>query len=511
MENNHQADPENITLLDDYGSCMPEADPFSRFERFGTEGEAEIHFSITPEEPHVPTTLEPSPQKEPPKDFPLDDELKGPEQELQDEQDPNGFPKIPEEVGHNVHHGRPAKRKARATSANVIMDNELTIVPGHVYQSWLNDTSDIVSTRGRRKKSINPISSMKISNLMELPPLVLLFGLNIVTGELHYPKPLLELERKSIHLKTVNCSPTGRLSPAHTAAASSPPWPLERLYRQESQDPLEFPFEDFARGFDSREMLPSIEKLRSNLGNLEQQALEEALRRNQFETPGSTSDRSVPSIYSSVSGHSFPRMDVEVQLHSGRSQKRQQSSSKHSLGGLDPVEEEIPWEQNGRDPKLRRLYENGATPNLGEFDELTLVLHPILAVILLHMLDYQMVQGALLLPRTLLYFPHQLNFQVLHEMPAWLHVWLHLKLHFDTPGAPAFESLDQLTSGMNRRKAAQLFYQTCGITFSLFLYSDAIAETLCMGVLAVLASADCVKVEQRVAYEDIYISKGPKM
>ncbi|XP_058105073.1 uncharacterized protein LOC131248698 isoform X3 [Magnolia sinica] len=36
----------------------------------------------------------------------------------------------------------------------------------------------------------------------------------------------------------------------------------------------------------------------------------------------------------------------------------------------------------------------------------------------------------------------------------------HLKLNFDTLGAPPLESLDQLASGMNRRKAAQLFYQT---------------------------------------------------
>ncbi|KAM0948104.1 putative rad21/Rec8-like protein [Dioscorea sansibarensis] len=38
----------------------------------------------------------------------------------------------------------------------------------------------------------------------------------------------------------------------------------------------------------------------------------------------------------------------------------------------------------------------------------------------------------------------------------------HLKLHFDTPGGPQSESLNQLALGMNKKKAAQLFYQTCG-------------------------------------------------
>ncbi|KAK1270030.1 Sister chromatid cohesion 1 protein 1 [Acorus gramineus] len=64
----------------------------------------------------------------------------------------------------------------------------------------------------------------------------------------------------------------------------------------------------------------------------------------------------------------------------------------------------------------------------------------------------------------------------------------HLKLHFDTPGNPQVESLDSLASGMNRRRAAMLFYQTC-----------------------VLATCDYVKVEQSVPYGEIFLSKGPNM
>ncbi|KAL0540002.1 hypothetical protein IC582_024228 [Cucumis melo] len=46
-----------------------------------------------------------------------------------------------------------------------------------------------------------------------------------------------------------------------------------------------------------------------------------------------------------------------------------------------------------------------------------------------------------------------------------------MKAHFDTPGAASTESLNNLAAGMNRKAAAMLFYQTCGIfpSFVLFL------------------------------------------
>lgn len=48
-----------------------------------------------------------------------------------------------------------------------------------------------------------------------------------------------------------------------------------------------------------------------------------------------------------------------------------------------------------------------------------------------------------------------------------LNLHRHLKTHFDTPGAPQTESLNQLAYGMDRKGAAQLFYQTCGIHLPL--------------------------------------------
>lgn len=59
--------------------------------------------------------------------------------------------------------------------------------------------------------------------------------------------------------------------------------------------------------------------------------------------------------------------------------------------------------------------------------------------------------------------------------------------HFEMPGAPNVESLNNL-AGLNRKAAAMLFYQTC-----------------------VLATSDVLKVEQNRPYGDILISKGTRM
>jgi len=45
---------------------------------------------------------------------------------------------------------RPNKRK-RGEPLNIKMD-EQTIIPVHIYQDWLQNASDIVSRKGRKKK-----------------------------------------------------------------------------------------------------------------------------------------------------------------------------------------------------------------------------------------------------------------------------------------------------------------------------------------------------------------------
>ena len=45
----------------------------------------------------------------------------------------------------------PIRRRKRKSPASV-MDNDQTMHPAHVYQSWLQDTSDIVSRRRRNQR-----------------------------------------------------------------------------------------------------------------------------------------------------------------------------------------------------------------------------------------------------------------------------------------------------------------------------------------------------------------------
>ncbi|KAG0503238.1 hypothetical protein HPP92_003310 [Vanilla planifolia] len=65
---------------------------------------------------------------------------------------------------------------------------------------------------------------------------------------------------------------------------------------------------------------------------------------------------------------------------------------------------------------------------------------------------------------------------------------MQLKSHFDKPGNSQTESFNQLAEGLPRKRAAQLFYQTC-----------------------VMATLDYVRVEQTVPFGDISISRGTKM
>lgn len=58
--------------------------------------------------------------------------------------------------------------------------------------------------------------------------------------------------------------------------------------------------------------------------------------------------------------------------------------------------------------------------------------------------------------------PHHIS-RIINEYVLHLITISHIKAHFDAPGAPQVESLDILATGMTRKSAALLFYQTCGI------------------------------------------------
>ncbi|KAI5346926.1 hypothetical protein L3X38_014805 [Prunus dulcis] len=453
----HLAEAENITLPERFDSCQADAYLYSRLERFDIEGDEETQLNFTSGE-HTQIHIPPSP--------PRDEHKKA--DTIQDDQHPEQQVNQPEEcqefrqnVGMKQVQERqgPIRSKTRRTQASA-MDFEQTIIPGHLYQSWLLNSSDIVSRRGRKRKRTDVMATMKIVNLMELPPIVLI-GDSFTTGsrDIYYPRPLLDLWMKSTR--------TPCACPSEQTTPPLPPEPLSSTPpgRQQYEDSVGYPFEDFHSGVGSQSLEPSIDKQRRHSGmtrgnsdraqvvlegltaNLENNGLG-GTDANPMATPGNSDD--IRSILSSASGQAVPS-----DANSGRSnRKRPYSASGHSNVRLEPV-----FEVNHPDVnfEVSRLHEHGPTSEPDFFVETgpTQTQKPI-------------------------------NGQPLDKTTDSIRRLL--KSHFDTAGAPQVESLDHLTAGRTRKEAAMFFYKTC-----------------------VLATHDAIKVEQKVAYGEILISRGPKM
>lgn len=269
-------------------------------------------------------------------------------------------------------------------------------------------------------------------------------------------------------------SPSGRSSTSLPPAASSP----SSFAQVNSQDPFENPFEVLQNEDGSHMRGLSIEKLRTNLAyNYEPpEILLEDIRNhsrhievtlpeanvfnfgksNVMTPPGNSGDELRP-IPSSGSGYGF--LSHNSDPDSGRSnKKRPYSPSKHSGSSLEPVAEENPWKHQDSVFKLAKLAEYGLSPEnelLVETEPTQTQRHPIIS-------------------------------QPIDKITNSIR--MQLKAHFDTPGCPQAESLNQLTYGMDRKKAACLFYTTC-----------------------VLATQDCIRVVQNQPYGDILIARGSKM
>ncbi|XP_019053267.1 PREDICTED: sister chromatid cohesion 1 protein 1 [Nelumbo nucifera] len=500
-QHHHQADAANITLLDPNNI---DTDPYNRFERFDAEGEEETYLNFTPRElSQVPVTLIPSPPKEPHQDDNIQDQHREP-QEKQPSNECRAEECQPPQ--HDEQRQGPKKRKSRKRSVSLIMDYEQTIIPGQLFQSWLQNPSDIVSRIGGKRKHMNPSFSLKITELMELPPVALLSGFAAKgTRQVHYPAPLLEQWLRFNQLRPAHDSPSGQES----SPRNSLPHPTEpsssRTERTFNQNLLNVPTEDFQsevgsqpprisieeKGVDSDNIeVPweaSIEKLRAHLGNVDlprEDSIERLRPRTNipygevpiseanFVTPRNSGDKaeSVPSSASRYGSSSH-----DFQLPSGRShQKRPHSSPRHNGSGLEPVDEENPWQPIEPSFKLRKLSENGPTPDFGKVTRLLFV-----AIAIFFIAELLEETGPT--PTQ-----HPIVAHTIDKITDSIRK--HLKAHFDTPGAPQAESLNQLVFGMDRTKASQLFYQIC-----------------------VLATYDQIRVEQTVAYGDILISRGSKM
>ncbi|KAJ6987358.1 sister chromatid cohesion 1 protein 1 isoform X2 [Populus alba x Populus x berolinensis] len=348
----HQADADNITLFERFDSYQADADAYNRFERFDIEGDEETQIIWD-----IPTTLIPSPHKQ--------DEA----QRAEENQDHHPEFQVNQQFNEckgarqDQQKRRPIKRKTRR-QATTTVDYEQTIIPGHVYQSWIQNASDIVSRRGRKRKACMGImSTTKISNLMELPPTVLIDDNG--NREIYYPAPLLELWNKSTQ--------PPHDSPSERTSAPPPPEPSKSSPQGVNyQDTVGYTFDDVHSGVGSQSLGTSIEKLRTNVVNdgLSMDILMEELKANlgnngvrmteaNMATPRNSGD-GVGSIPSSGSGHGIPPHYLEVNL--GR-KKGRHSSSRHSGSSLETVVKRILGGLADPNFELSRLSENGPTPD----------------------------------------------------------------------------------------------------------------------------------------------------
>ncbi|KAL4574999.1 hypothetical protein LXL04_021839 [Taraxacum kok-saghyz] len=446
----HQANIDDITMCDKFDSHQTEPAPFNPFERFDIDGDEETQANSSfHDHTDIPSTLIPSPPPQNEPQFQNPDEIH--------EQHPGDFPNQQvsdedKEKYNSPKRPKPNRRIAKRFKAT-LMDYGQTIIPGQMYQSWLQNASDIVSRRGHKRKINRNTVSTKIARLMDLPPVSLVCGL-VGEKDIHYPLPILKLWTKSIQPLHDSPSAERNNSPPHPPAPSSSS-PLER---NNYHDPISPPFEEQHNGeVGSGSLGVSVENIRVNIMDnndvglhsipIEKSTTEVNMRTF---TPSNSGDdvRSIPSA------ELLPRGS---DVNSGRSNKKRPfSSSRRSGSNLEPVIEEL----HGHSPdpvfKLSELSEN-------ENDLVVETGHT----------------------------PTQTQKVPIPEQPVEQlteSIRMQLKTHFDTPGSAKTESLDQLAFGLSRKAAAGLFYQTC-----------------------VLATRGFVKVEQKVAYGDILLSRGAKM
>nr|GLL28024.1 sister chromatid cohesion 1 protein 1 [Ipomoea trifida] len=459
-------DADNITLFDRFDSYREDTDLNNHFERFDIEADEETLRNLADHDnTQIPDTLIPSPPKhcrhEQQNVLAADEILEQYPEELVNQKSNEGKGDI-----QPTDHIRPVPPRRRARKPRAFtMDNDQIIIPGHIYQTWLQNCSDIVSRRGRKRKKLDAFSTMKVARLMELPPLVLIERLLTKwSREVHYPKPLLNLWMKST--QPPHDSPSGRNSGIQPPEPSSSS-PLER---HPFPDLSGNPFEDFQSGVDPQiiasrekqvddfnEIPDNFEKdLRNNVPNIDTQlsgarGVSKTTVNDPMATPGG-SGNGIRSIPSSESGHGFPSSNSDLNL--GRSnRKRPYSSSRHSSSSLEPVAENGP-EVNLKMKRLSELSETGFTPDLIETGP-TQTQNPTVAQPCDKITDS---------------------------------IRMQLKTHFNTPGSPEVECLNELTIGMSRKQAACMFYHTC-----------------------VFATEEFIRVKQETPYGGIFISRGAKM
>ncbi|XP_020524675.1 sister chromatid cohesion 1 protein 1 isoform X1 [Amborella trichopoda] len=437
----HQADASNITLLDDFTSFQATTDQFERFDMdewgdglYGTTHDQTMHdLHLGPDQTMHDLHHDPNPEE------PQDEAHATPPQQQQqmevETESAHG-----EQVVHGVEQRRPQKRKARDHS-KIIIDKQI-IISGQVYQSWLQDTSDILD-RSSKKKATTPLASKPqpsqiISKTMDLPLVSLLTDPEDVPA-------LLDLWK--------GCIP-------HPVKGRGAPWPQQSPH---SPPPLsDNIYPDFqpnfgAYDFQNETVHSALERQRTVAG------INQGTGPMRKELLGS--GQTGTSISGSISGQG-PQYEAEVLPT--QASDISQSEQPNSLVGadLDVVHEETSYNTStlkiAESPKNTsgRKHFTGAKNPVGMDGEF--------------MVETAPTQQT----------PVQPNPTKSIDRVTSI-IMRNLKEHFDKSNASATLTINELTNGMDRRRAAKLFYHTL-----------------------VMASNNFIKVQQAECYGEIFISQG---
>ncbi|CAO2826199.1 unnamed protein product [Amaranthus hypochondriacus] len=468
----HQADPANITLNDPFDLLRAEPSFYNRYERFDIEGDEETqnnfpsqgHTEMPPPSVHSPPQEMEIEREDNIRTFFMEDAI--PEQNPVDQAN-SSTPKL-REVRQKQ---RPTRKKARQSPMK--MDIENTMILSNMYQTWLQDSTDIVIKRPEIAKVVKEKSTVKLAKLLDLPPVALSCGLVGKYNDVHYPQALLDLWMTT--MQPMHDSPSARTSsprpPEPERSSSSPP------NGQDYRIPPEVPIGGFSRGTTSERLATEeIRGILRNLGTGTDVPIQDFnLMPNSV---GKTNpNASAPNSGASVRSMSVPSPGPGLDFLSNTSDsysnrlRRKRSSSQLNNAGLESLDEENQW-----------MHEMG-DHNIPEFSELLQSRFK---------LPKRSRKGLTPPDQELLVEtgPTQNRLPAIDEEADRMayNISMHLKTYFEGLGAPQSESLNQLAYGMNRKQAAQLFYQTC-----------------------VLATRDILKVQQISAYGDITISRGAKM
>ncbi|KAL2939827.1 Sister chromatid cohesion 1 protein 1, partial [Bienertia sinuspersici] len=472
----HQADPANITLDDPFDSYQAGPSLYNRFERFDIEGDDETQNTFPsqgrPEIPPPATVHSPPPETRPQRDdnihiSPTANNILGQQPVDQANVSSPQLREDKEQPQKQLQKRKTVRQKAR--SHPLIMDMEQTMIPSNMYQTWLQDSVDIRVKRPKVIEHGEAKATVKLAKLVDLPPVALSCGLVGKDHETHYPQPLLDLWMISI--QPLQDSPSGMTTSPHPPEPSSSSPPLGQRY----QDPPEIPMGDFGNVFASEE------RMRNNLATRTDIPIDQfnLMPNNDEGIADPTAPFSVPSpgpgLDPSNTSNSF----------SERLRKKRPSSTKFNSAGLESLDEENQWIHEAAEQNLAALHDH-PQPSVRYLD-IPDMAQPLIMVTYT---SYPPCFKQYLCFCEEFQSSNNLICAAIDEEAEVManNITTHLKTYFETPGAPQTESLNQLAFGMNRKQAAQLFYQTC-----------------------VLATRDVLKVQQNFAYGDITICRGAKI